>query len=118
MVLRLTCMDCASDCDTMVSEATAAGIKVITGNLLPFGPTVPPGLPGTVPGYDADITAINQSISGLLLPYQPLLLDFNTALGNGSGGYNPLYSNDGVLPNAAGYAVMTTMIQAAVKAVE
>ena len=107
-----------SDWDTMVSEATAAGIKVITGNLLPFGPTVPPGSPGTVPGYDADITAINQSISGLLLPYQPLLLDFNTALGNGSEGYNPLYSNDGVLPNAAGYAVMTTMIQAAVKAVE
>lgn len=107
-----------SDWDTMVSEATAAGIKVITGNLLPFGPTVPPGLPGTVPAYDADITTINQSISGLLLPYQPLLLDFNTALGNGSGGYNPLYSNDGVLPNAAGYAVMTTMIKTAVKAVE
>jgi lysophospholipase L1-like esterase len=55
---------------------------------------------------------------GLLLENWVQVLRINTALGNGSGGYNPLYSNDGVVPNAAGYAVMTTMIQAAVKAVE
>jgi hypothetical protein len=101
-----------SDWYAMISEATAAGIKVIMGNLLPFGPAT-----GSL-AVDSQIEAINQSIPGMFIQYQPLLLDFNSALNNGSGGYNPLYSNDGILPNAAGYAVMTTMIQAAVKAVE
>jgi hypothetical protein len=101
-----------SDWYVMISEATAAGIKVIMGNLLPFGPAA-----GSV-AVDSTIKAINQSIPGMFIPYQPLLLDFNSALNNGSGGYNPRYSNDGILPNAAGYAVMTTMIQAAVKAIE
>jgi hypothetical protein len=96
----------------MVEEAKAAGIKVIMGNLLPFGPAA------NSPAIDAQIATINQSIPGLLNQYHPLLLDFNSALSNGSGGYNPRYSSNGVLPNAAGYAVMTTMIQAAVKAVE
>jgi hypothetical protein len=98
-----------ADWNVMLSEATAAGIQVIMGNLLPYGPAT-----GS-PAVDTEIATINKSIPGILNYYpQTVLLDFNTALGNGSGNYNPLYSNDGTLPNAAGYAVMTTMIQAAI----
>jgi hypothetical protein len=109
-----------SDLETIVSEATAAGIKVIVGNLLPYSPitTPPPGYFPTPAQIDALIAMIDQSIPGAISPYPASLLDFNTALGNGSGGYNFQYSVDGIAPNDAGYAVMTTMIQAAVKAVE
>jgi hypothetical protein len=98
------------DWNYMVGEASALGIKVLLGNLLPYG------LSASAAQIDATIAARNQYLaneiaaSGSIL-YQTPLLDFNTALGNGSGGYNPLYTNDGVLPNAAGYAVMQKMIQ-------
>jgi hypothetical protein len=102
------------DWSVMVSEATAAGMKVLMGNLLPFGPNVAGYTASSVSAEDVQITTVNQYMSGLLGQYHPTVLDFNTALGNGSGGYNPLYSDDGVNPNAAGYAVMTSMIQAAI----
>ncbi len=97
-----------ADWYVMVEEATAAGIKVIMGNLLPYGPAT-----GSL-AVDTEIATINQSLPGVVGQWNPTLLDFNTALGNGSGNYNPGYSDDGTLPNAAGYAVMTTMIQAAI----
>jgi hypothetical protein len=86
---------------TMAGEAMAEGIKVIVINLLPFGPNVAGFAASTVSDVDSQIGWINgylaTQLSTVLSPPPPLL-DFNTALGNGIGGYNPLYSN--VLPAA------------------
>jgi hypothetical protein len=96
--------------DYMIAELQAVGIKVIMGNLLPFGPNAPTSNGETDAAIDQIITATNTYLQGWV-PNGIQVIDFNAGLGNGSGGYNPLYTNNGVLPNAAGYAEMVTQIQ-------
>lgn len=86
----------------MVSIARASGIVVLLG-------AIPPaaefwwrrGL-----GPAARIEALNPMLKNLARKTRSYWIDYHHVLSDGKGGMNPLYSDDGVHPNAVGYATM------------
>lgn len=97
---------------SMAQLARANGIKVILASILPASDY--PWRPGLAPA--PTIRALNDWISGYANANGAVYLDYYRALDNGQGGLSRQVSDDGVHPNAAGYAVMQPLADAAVQA--
>jgi lysophospholipase L1-like esterase len=97
-----------SNISAMVAQAKAANIQVILGTVTP----VRPGLGMNFPtGSNDAITALNVWIRSYATQQQIPIADYNAALSASDGMIVPADTTDGVHPNAAGYAIMTNMVQ-------
>ncbi|WJI17620.1 SGNH/GDSL hydrolase family protein [Pseudoxanthomonas winnipegensis] len=96
---------------SMAQLAKANGITVVLASVLPASDY--PWKPGLQPA--PKIRALNDWIRQYAQRTGAVYLDYYSALDNGQGGLDAKVSGDGVHPNAAGYAVMAPLAQAAVQ---
>ncbi|WP_228257918.1 SGNH/GDSL hydrolase family protein [Pseudoxanthomonas winnipegensis] len=96
---------------SMAQLAKANGIAVVLASVLPASDY--PWKPGLQPA--PKIRALNDWIRQYAQRTGAVYLDYYRALDNGQGGLDAKVSGDGVHPNAAGYAVMAPLAQAAVQ---
>lgn len=99
-----------SNLQTMVERAQRNGISVVLASILPvksyfWNPSV-----DAVPL----IRNLNDWIVGFARGHQLSYVDYFSAFDDGSGGFITKYSNDGVHPNQAGYAVMVPLARQAI----
>jgi acyl-CoA thioesterase I len=95
---------------SMADLAGANGIRVVLASVTPaFDYPWRMGL-----GPAPKIAALNVWLKGFSASHGHVYLDYYDALVDGRGGMRPEYSEDGVHPNAAGYAVMAPLAEAAV----
>ncbi|HET7086313.1 MAG TPA: GDSL-type esterase/lipase family protein [Rhizomicrobium sp.] len=94
----------------MAERASAAHLSIVIGSVLPA--TRFPWNPGIKPSQR--IAALNSKISAWAAASGITYADFWSALALPSGEINPAYSDDGVHPNAAAYAVMGPIAKAAI----
>ncbi|WP_093138072.1 SGNH/GDSL hydrolase family protein [Pseudoxanthomonas sp. GM95] len=97
---------------SLAQLAKANGIKVVLASILPASDY--PWKPGLEPA--PKIRTLNAWIQQYAQRTGATYLDYYTALDNGQGGLSKQVSEDGVHPNAAGYAVMQPLAEKAVKA--
>jgi lysophospholipase L1-like esterase len=99
---------------SMVDLARANGIKVVLASVLPVATY--PWRPGVAdpPGR---IKALNAWLQSYAVEQKVVYLDYYTAMAGPDGGMKPGISIDGVHPNAAGYAIMEPLAEAAVEKV-
>jgi len=95
----------------MTELARANKIKVVLCSLLPadhfyWKPELRPA---------QNVIELNAWIKAYAYKNHLEYVDYYTPLVNGQGGIKGEYSEDGVHPNAAGYKVMETLVQAAIK---
>ena len=95
---------------SMAELAHANGIHVILASVLPAADY--PWRKGLEPA--PKIKALNQWIADYCAQKKFAYLDYYTAMAGPDGGMKPGISIDGVHPNAAGYAIMEPLAQAAV----
>ena len=95
---------------SMIDLAKANGIRVIVASITPAADY--PWRPGLAPA--AKIKALNDWIKGYCVTRSVTYLDYYSALVAENGGMKPGTSFDGVHPNAAGYAIMGPLAQAAI----
>ncbi|TAA07161.1 capsular biosynthesis protein [Pseudoxanthomonas winnipegensis] len=96
---------------SMAQLAKANGIAVVLASVLPASDY--PWKPGLQPA--PKIRALNDWIRQYAQRTGAVYLDYYSALDNGQDGLDAKVSGDGVHPNAAGYAVMAPLAQAAVQ---
>ncbi|MGV7121522.1 SGNH/GDSL hydrolase family protein [Sphingopyxis sp. 550A] len=94
---------------TMIDLAEAHGIEVVLGSVLParrfdWRPDIAP--------VEA-ITALNERLRALATEKKLVFADYHAALDDGGQGLAKAHSEDGVHPNAAGYAVMRPVAERA-----
>lgn len=96
-----------SNIETMVDLAQLHGVKVI------IGATPPAAKFSWRPEIDsvATITAYNVWLKAFAERKGVTFIDYNAALNDGTGGIPAALSEDGVHPNAAGYAVMNPLVR-------
>ena len=95
---------------TMVETAQAHGIRVVLASIppaagFPWRPTL---------GVPARIRRLNAWIERYAAAHDAVYADYWPALALPSGAMKPEYSQDGVHPNAAGYAAMAPIARAAI----
>jgi lysophospholipase L1-like esterase len=95
---------------SMVDLAKANGIRVILASITPAADY--PWRPGLAPA--GKIRALNDWLKGYCVTHSVTYLDYYSALVGEDGGMKPGTSSDGVHPNAAGYAIMGPLAQAAI----
>jgi lysophospholipase L1-like esterase len=95
---------------SMVDLAKANGIRVILASITPAADY--PWRKGLMPA--PKIRALNDWLKGYCVTHSVAYLDYYSALVDEKGGMKPGTSFDGVHPNAAGYAVMGPLAQAAI----
>jgi lysophospholipase L1-like esterase len=95
---------------SMVDLAKANGIRVIVASITPAADY--PWRPGMAPA--AKIKALNDWLKGYCVNHMLTYLDYYSAMVGADGGMKPGISFDGVHPNAAGYAIMAPLAQAAI----
>jgi lysophospholipase L1-like esterase len=95
---------------TLAELARAHGIRVVLASVPPAAGF--PWQPGLRPADD--IRAINAWLHDYARREHFGYVDYGTVLDDGQGGLKKEYSGDGVHPNAAGYAVMEPLFEAAV----
>jgi lysophospholipase L1-like esterase len=97
----------------MVEIAKANGIRVILASVLPAA-----GYPWrpSVTGVPQTIEALNAWLKDYCAQEKLTYLDYWTAMAGPDGGMKMGISKDGVHPNAAGYAIMQPMAEAAIAA--
>jgi lysophospholipase L1-like esterase len=95
---------------SMVDLAKANGIRVIVASITPAADY--PWRPGLAPA--AKIKALNDWLQGYCVNHSVTYLDYYSAMVGPDGGMKPGLSFDGVHPNAAGYAIMGPLAQAAI----
>jgi lysophospholipase L1-like esterase len=95
---------------SMVDLAKANGIRVIVASITPA--TDFPWRKGLMPA--AKIKALNDWLKGYCVMHSVTYLDYYSALADQNGGMKDGTSFDGVHPNAAGYAIMGPLAQAAI----
>jgi lysophospholipase L1-like esterase len=95
---------------SMIDLAKANGIRVILASITPAADY--PWRPGLAPA--AKIKALNDWLKGYCVTRSVTYLDYYSALAGEDGGMKPGTSFDGVHPNAAGYAIMGPLAQAAI----
>jgi lysophospholipase L1-like esterase len=95
---------------SMVDLAKANGIRVIVASITPAADY--PWRPGLAPA--AKIKALNDWLKGYCINHSVTYLDYYSAMVGPDGGMKPGISFDGVHPNAAGYAIMGPLAQAAI----
>lgn len=96
--------------ESMIVLARAQHIRVVLG-------AVPPStrfewIPAIQPA--ATIRALNARLAALARRLDVEYVDYHAALDDGGGGLAKRHSDDGVHPNAAGYAVMRPLAEAAI----
>ena len=94
----------------MVEIAQANGIKVIIASIPPAADF--PWRPGMAPG--PKIQALNVWLKAYAARKHLVYADYWPAIATPEGAMKPEYSKDGVHPNAAGYAAMAPIAQAAI----
>jgi lysophospholipase L1-like esterase len=97
----------------MVEIAQANGIRVILASVTPAAQY--PWRP-SVTGVPQTIEALNAWLKDYCVQEKLTYLDYWTAMAGPDGGMKPGISRDGVHPNAAGYAIMQPMAEAAIAA--
>jgi lysophospholipase L1-like esterase len=97
----------------MAEIAQANGIRVILASTLPAA--LYPWRP-SVAGVPQTIEALNAWLKDYCGQEKLTYLDYWTAMAGPDGGMKPGISKDGVHPNAAGYAIMQPMAEAAIAA--
>jgi lysophospholipase L1-like esterase len=95
---------------SMAELARANGIVVILSSVLPAAEY--PWRKGLGPG--PKIAALNQWLAGYCAGQGLVYVDYYSAMAGPDGGMKPGLSKDGVHPNAAGYAIMEPLAQAAI----
>jgi len=95
---------------SMADLAKANGIRVVFASILPT--TDYPWRRGQKPA--PKIRALNNWLAGYCVNHGITYLDYYTSMADENGGMKPGISLDGVHPNAAGYAIMEPLAQAAV----
>jgi lysophospholipase L1-like esterase len=91
----------------MAAMAQAAGIKVIFCSVMPFNFAINPQPPTFSP---SEIEAFNQQLIALAQANGYLYADYYDAMINSAGTQNTALFADYVHPNAAGYAVMWSVV--------
>jgi lysophospholipase L1-like esterase len=91
----------------MAAMAQAAGIKVIFCSVMPFNFSINPQPPTFSP---SEIEAFNQQLIALAQANGYLYADYYDAMINSAGTQNTALFADYVHPNAAGYAVMWSVV--------
>jgi lysophospholipase L1-like esterase len=95
---------------SMVDLAKANGIRVILASITPVADY--PWRKGLMPA--PKIKALNGWLKGYCVTHSVTYLDYYSALVDENAGMKPGTSFDGVHPNAAGYAIMGPLAQAAI----
>jgi lysophospholipase L1-like esterase len=95
----------------MVELARDHGIRVILGSIPPTARF--PWRPEITPAED--IVAMNAWLRAYAKRQQLLFVDYHSALSEDGRSLRPALSDDGVHPNAAGYAAMRPLIDAALE---
>ncbi|HVT99173.1 MAG TPA: GDSL-type esterase/lipase family protein, partial [Acidobacteriaceae bacterium] len=98
---------------SMIQEARAANIAVFIGTVPPWGDG--PGARTSDPDYTGRNARVATLNGWLKAQAGVTVIDYDSLLVGSNGLYNPAMTDDGIHPNAAGYAVMTP---AALKALE
>lgn len=98
------------DFRSMVDLARANGIKVVLASVLPAARF--PWRPG-VADPAGRIRALNEWLKSYAAEQHIVYLDYYTPMAGPDGGMKPGISIDGVHPNAAGYAIMEPLAEAA-----
>tara|TARA_R110002050_G_scaffold24240_2_gene64803 strand:- start:3436 stop:4122 length:687 start_codon:yes stop_codon:yes gene_type:complete len=96
---------------SMAELAQSNGIKVIVSSVLPAFDY--PWRPGLKP--NEKIPALNSLLKEYTEANGHIYLDYFTAMADSRNGLPKKYAEDGVHPTAAGYAVMESMVEAAIK---
>ncbi|MDL5512778.1 SGNH/GDSL hydrolase family protein [Arenibacter sp. M-2] len=96
---------------SMAELARSNGIKVIVSSVLPAFDY--PWRPGLKP--NEKIPALNSLLKEYTEANGHIYLDYFTAMADSRNGLPKKYAEDGVHPTAAGYAVMESMVEAAIK---
>jgi lysophospholipase L1-like esterase len=103
---------------SMAELARAAGLKVILASLLPVSDdkTDPAGAPlvRTTDRPPPAIRALNAWIADHAKKRRHVFVDYHAALADGRGLLRPELNDDGLHPNAAGYAVMAPLAEKAI----
>jgi lysophospholipase L1-like esterase len=94
---------------SMTELARANGIRVILASVLPAADF--PWKKGMEPA--PKIAALNKWLAAYCVEQHLTYLDYYTPMADAAGGMKPGISLDGVHPNAAGYAIMEPLAQAA-----
>lgn len=93
-------------CATMGDWATSLGIRVVLASVLPAS-----GFPWRPSLRPAEaIVALNQRLKALATQHGWVYLDYHGAMANEAGGLREGLSEDGVHPNAKGYALMEPLV--------
>ena len=95
---------------SMIDLAKANGIRVIVASITPAADY--PWRPGLAPA--AKIRTLDNWLQGYCVTHSVTYLDYYSALVGEDGGMKAGLSFDGVHPNAAGYAIMGPLAQAAI----
>lgn len=95
---------------SMVDLARANNIKIVLASVLPAARY--PWRPG-VPDPPGRIRALNDWLKSYAASQNLAYLDYYSAMADANGGMKPGISIDGVHPNAAGYAIMEPLAEAA-----
>jgi lysophospholipase L1-like esterase len=95
---------------SMVEIAKANHIRVILSSVLPVADY--PWRPGLEPA--PKIQSLNVWLRSYAAEQKLTYLDYYSAMVDANGGMKPGISHDGVHPNAAGYAIMEPMAEAAI----
>ena len=101
----------------MAELATAHGVKVVLASLLPVSDkTDPGGHPHvwTTGRPAATLRALNDWMARYAQEHGHVYLDYASALSDAAGGFKNDLTFDGLHPNAAGYAVMAPLAEAAI----
>jgi lysophospholipase L1-like esterase len=102
---------------SMGEIATANKIRVVLSSILPVSAyhTAPNGVPQTQARPMARIQAINAWMKKYAADNKHVYLDYFTAMIDSTGHLKTELSGDDLHPNAAGYAVMAPLAEAAIK---
>ncbi len=95
---------------SMAELATANGIRVVMASVLPVYDY--PWRKGLDPA--AKIVALNAWIKDYAAKHDAVYVDFHTPMADERQGMKAELSPDGVHPNAAGYAIMDTLVEQAI----
>ncbi|HVX38606.1 MAG TPA: SGNH/GDSL hydrolase family protein [Gemmatimonadaceae bacterium] len=96
---------------SMTEIAQANGIRVVLASVLPVADY--PWRPGRQPA--PKIIALNAWMRQYAARAGAVYCDFHSAMADAQGGMMPGLSKDGVHPNAAGYAIMVPLAEAAIQ---
>jgi lysophospholipase L1-like esterase len=111
--------DTSANIIAMVAMAKAANIKVIVGTIPPWGPGALPERADPSPERYQRINTLNQWIKEYGRSNDLSVIDYHAVLvSENDETYVPALTVDGVHPSAAGYAVMSPLVEDAITALE